>query len=234
MSAATCARCSSEILTGRGYSVYPYVSTGIAADHRVFFSTEGPGACEAGDVQCKELDAVLCCDQCASALFTREVWSNATALRIEMPPEDVDGPEGKKARFEVIESGVAIRMKRLGMTPSQARRVARASGERWWMERSAAERNLLAQSNTPAQPGEAPNSIGARLLLMGLASLLFALPWVFFWVMTDKPQGGHALLELIPVQMEEAEKLVFIGAIALGIFAWLAGFRVLVDAFKRK
>lgn len=144
MSDARCARCDCGILTGQGYAVYAEANTGIAADHRVFISAPGPGAVQPGDVGCTPVDAMLYCDECASALFTDEVWANAEPLRVEMAPEDVTDPEGKKERFEVIDFSIALRMKRLGMTPSQARREARAFGELWWQDQGAARRRLAA------------------------------------------------------------------------------------------
>jgi hypothetical protein len=170
-------------LTGQGYAVYPEASTGITADHRVFFSTLGPDATEAGDVQCEPLDAMLYCDQCASALFTDEVWANAKALRVEIPSEEVNGPEGKEARSEVIDFSIALRIKRSGMTPSQARRDARAFGELWWRDREAARRQLVsgepparppaAQSDQEAVGKEAPQRDGKAIasLVFGVLSL---------------------------------------------------------------
>jgi len=84
-------RPGSEIVDGQGYAVYLGAGTGIAADHRVFFSTPGPA--EARDIECKPLNVRLYCDGCADALFAEGVCTNARQLRVEMPPEDANSPD---------------------------------------------------------------------------------------------------------------------------------------------
>jgi hypothetical protein len=83
----------------------------------VFLSTAAPGGDEEGDIETKLLDVMLYCEACANVLFTKKVWQDARALRIEMDPEDANSGEGKAARSEVISFGVAARAKRWGITP---------------------------------------------------------------------------------------------------------------------
>jgi hypothetical protein len=200
MSDATCARCGSEILKGQGYAVYSEASTGTAADRRVFFSAPGPSTAEAGDVEHKLLDAMLYCEQCANSLFTDGVWANAKMLRIEMSPEDVSSPSGREAKAEVIDFSIALRMKRLGMAPPQARREARAFGKLWWTDQGSARRRLEAGDPCPNSPGAqfGPESAGtgelqkngkavASLLLGILSLLVFSLAGFFFPELKQRP-----------------------------------------------
>ena len=140
---AACSRCSSHISDGHGYAVYSGVEEGLTADRRVFFSAPGPDGVEKGDIERKPLDAMLYCEDCAGGLFTEKVWRNAKALRVEMPAADVHGAECLAARLEVIDFGIALRAKRLGMTPETARREAGAVRKMWWKDRDAAKRELF-------------------------------------------------------------------------------------------
>ena len=158
---ATCARCDSPIMPGHGYAVYSEASEGVAADHRVFFTAPGPAGMEKGDIECKQLDAMLYCEECADALFTEKIWKDAKALRVDIAPEDVDGVEGKEARFEVIDFSIALRAKRDGLTPSEARRDAHTLGQRWWKDQNATKLQLAEDSRL--------NGLEGWLSLVGLA-----------------------------------------------------------------
>ena len=152
MNDATCDGCNNGILNGQGYAVYSEATQGIATDHRVFFSAPGLGGTEKGDTEIKPLDAMLYCEECANALFTKKVWQDAKALRVEMDLEDANSAEGKEARSEVINFSIALRAKRWGIIPWQARREARALGKLWWKDQNKAKRRLIAQ-DPPATIG---------------------------------------------------------------------------------
>ena len=141
-----CARCDSPIPTGQGYAVYSEASEGIAADQRVFFTAPGPAGMEKGDIERNLLDAMLYCEKCGDALFTEKVWKNAKALRVDIAPEDVNGTEGKEARFEVIDFSIALRAKRGGLTLIEARQEALRLGEQWWKDPSATKLELAQDS----------------------------------------------------------------------------------------
>ena len=95
---------------------------------------------------------MLYCEECANALFTKKVWQDAKALRVEMDLEDANSAEGKEARSEVINFSIALRAKRWGIIPWQARREARALGKLWWKDQNKAKRRLIAQ-DPPATIG---------------------------------------------------------------------------------
>jgi len=154
-----CARCDSPTMTGHGYAVYSGASEGIAADHRVFFTAPGPAGMEKGDIECKEVGGMLYCEECADALFTEKVWKDAKALRVDIAPEDVNSAEGKEARFEVIDFSIALRAKRGGLTPPEARREAHRLGEQWWKDPSATKLQLAQDSRL--------NGLGGWLVLVG-------------------------------------------------------------------
>ena len=139
---AACARCGSDLLTGQGYAVYSGAYEGMAADHRVFFTGAGNDGIEKDDIERKPLSAMLYCEECADALFTEEVWKNAKALRVDMPQAEVECAEGRAARFEVIDFSIALRARRSGSTPSQARSNARALGQLWWTSPDETKRRL--------------------------------------------------------------------------------------------
>lgn len=141
-----CARCDSPIPTGHGYAVYSEASEGVAADHRVFFAAPGPAGIEKGDIERKPLGAMLYCEECAETLFTQKAWKDAKALRVDIAPEDVSGAEGKKAQFEVIDFSIALRAKRGGLTPIEARDEAHRLGEQWWKDLSATKLELAQDS----------------------------------------------------------------------------------------
>lgn len=122
--------------------MYSDACQGIAADRRMFFSA--PSGVEKKDTEIKQYGAMLYCDKCAGALFIDTVWKSAKVLRIDMAPADVDTPEGREARLEVINFCIVLRAKRSSTTPSQAAAKARELGELWWKDQNAAER-LLAE-----------------------------------------------------------------------------------------
>jgi hypothetical protein len=165
-------------MTGHGYAVYSEASEGIAADHRVFFTAPGPAGMEKGDIECKLLDAMLYCEECADALFTEKVWKDAKALRVDIAAEDVNGAEGKEARFEVIDFSIALRAKRGGLTPPEARHVAHILGEQWRKDPSATKLQLAEDSRL--------NGLRGWLVLVGLGLVVSAIISLYgLW--TDLP-----------------------------------------------
>jgi len=120
----------------------------MASDGRLFFTT-GRGGIEKGDGSTRCLGAMLYCDRCAEALFTKKVWEEATALRTEMNPEEVHSQEGRAARSEVIDFSIALRAKRQGRDAERSRDEARQLGELWWKDQNEAGRRLDAQAEQP-------------------------------------------------------------------------------------
>ena len=84
VNSVACGRCNRRVLDGPGCSVYSEAIQGIAVDQRLFFSTSATKGTEKGDTGVRCLGAMLYCDDCVSALFTKKVWEDAKDLRIEM------------------------------------------------------------------------------------------------------------------------------------------------------
>jgi len=80
-------------------------------------------------------------------------------LRVDIAPEDVNGAEGKEARFEVIDFSIALRAKRAGLNPPETRRKAHTLGQQWWQDPSATKPQLTEDSRL--------NGLGGWLGLVG-------------------------------------------------------------------
>ena len=172
---AACSCCGSQIAHGHGFAMYSEATEAISADHRVFFDAADLPSEEDGNVREGPLGAspsgectnatcpgrfLLYCEECANALFTKKVWEDAKPVKVELQPDDVDPGKCNEARTAVINVGVTLRQKRLGITPSQAFWEARQFGKLWWKDQDAAKRKILAQDNL--------NGLGGWLVLVGL------------------------------------------------------------------
>jgi hypothetical protein len=71
MGEADCASCNRPVLAGEGPTVYSDASQGVAADHRVFFSASVPDGIEQGDIERKQLEPMLYCED-APTLYSRK------------------------------------------------------------------------------------------------------------------------------------------------------------------
>jgi hypothetical protein len=140
----SCARCSQGILPNQGYVMYSDAIQGTGPDHQLFIATGG----RSDDIsrrerqnsknETSELGTVLYCEGCANTLFTADVWQEAKALEVKMDAEDLQSPEGREARSEVIDFSVALRAKRRGFDAQQARSESLELAKMWWQDQDKA------------------------------------------------------------------------------------------------
>ena len=149
----SCAHCGKGILPDKGYVMYSEAIEGTGPDHRPFIAAgtrlddirgrQGQNSKN----EMRELGPILYCEECANALFTKEVWQEAKALEVEMDADDLQCPEGKDARSEVIGFSIALRAKRRGFDSQQARSESRELAKMWWQDqdraRQAAKEGLV-------------------------------------------------------------------------------------------
>ena len=122
---SSCARCCSQIVHGQGYLLHSDAIQGVGATGRLFMSTSASNdGLENGDRDIRSIGAIRYCEDCASLLFTNEVWKGAKPVRIEMDPEHIRTSEGDNARTEVINFSVALAARRKTLGPEQARKEA--------------------------------------------------------------------------------------------------------------
>jgi hypothetical protein len=188
--------------------VYSDACQGTAADHRLFFSA--PKGIGKSDTQIKQFQAMLYCGKCASALFTETVWKNAKVLRIDMAPADVDTPEGREARLEVINFCIALRAKRFSITPSQAAAKARELGELWWKDQNAAER-LLAEIHATSR----------ERVVTGICVILGLCVGITYDLL-HSPSGGG--INFFATSYGVWGAGAFFGICGLGLAGWVASF----------
>lgn len=84
------------------------------------------------------------------------------------------------------------------------------------------------------RPGEAPSSTGERILFLVVALMLFAFPWGFFHVMTQRSETGRALMDLFKLLPNtDPGRMVIIATLLVGAMTWATGFKALVHSFKK-
>jgi hypothetical protein len=169
-----CQRCNSRISPGEGYAVCPEAAQGFTADRRLFLATTTPGSFEKGDTEIRKLDIALYCSGCASAAFTKKVWDEARALRVEMDSQDTTTLEGRQARSEVLDFAIALPAKRRGLSPEQARNEAHELGQLLWKDQNAVRQRLMGSdaepTPVPPEPGKPKDCPKCRLVNPGSAT----------------------------------------------------------------
>jgi hypothetical protein len=174
--------------------VYSGAYEGIAADHRVFFTADVSDGLKQDDVERNLLSAMLYCEECADALFTKEVWKNSIPLRVDISQAEADCVEGRAGLFEVIDFSIALRAKSSGRTPSQARSDARALGQLWWTSPDEAERRLVTGAKRLPSKLDSIFGVVSKLLLSAfliLASIGFGVLTVVILSNSTIKPGEH-------------------------------------------
>ena len=159
-----CDRCNSTLSRPAGYAVWSEAKQGMSMREGIYVTTE-----ESKDGN--ELGALILCEGCAAGLFSDQVWAKARALTVKIDPDHAYDRDAKGPRIEVINFGVAIRAKRMGLGVTDAKREARRIAELFWQDESTAARELSQQrsSVSRSRPSER------------LVSVRSAKKWYEFW-----------------------------------------------------
>ena len=130
-----CDRCEAKLETGEGYAVYSEAGFEI--------SDSGASISTTSSLESR-LGSILLCESCANGLFTKEVWDSAKKMTVEV--DMTDGlRKAKREAQSVHNSSVAMRAKRRGLNPSQAKEEARKIAQLWWTDKEAAVQKLKGQ-----------------------------------------------------------------------------------------
>ena len=138
--ATVCDRCERDITLAARYAVW--------SEARFAHTADGQIRCGIGVVGVQmipETGGMLLCEKCADGVFTKKNWRRASTEPITLEG-DGGGRRLKEARSRANDFAIAVRAKRRGLTPAQARKEARVIGALFGAYPKEAIRRLKSQS----------------------------------------------------------------------------------------
>jgi hypothetical protein len=105
-----------------------------------------------------ETGGMLLCGKCADTVFTDSNWRKATTAPIIID-DDRNMRALKDAQVMANSYAIAVRAKRRGLTPTQARSEAREIALLFWEDNAAAVHRLKSQTTSTPSQGSPDTSI---------------------------------------------------------------------------